>query len=530
MNALTGTGTLLRLGLRRDRVMIPIWVLVLASFPITTLSSYQGLYKTQAERADFIAGVNGNATQLAFYGEAHSASLGGLTAWRMTTLGVTLLAIMTLMLVVRHTRAEEEEGRLELVGSGVVDRHAPLTAALLVAVVANAALALLAALSLAGQGLAGAFAFGLAWFAGGFFFAGVAAVAAQVTENSRAARGITVAVIGLAFAIRAVGDSSEGAGWLTWLSPIGWSEHVQAFAGNRFWVLAVPLVLGAALMASAYGLIGRRDHGAGLVPSRPGPATAAPALRSPLALAWRLQRGSLIAWVTGFAAYGVILGTMADGVRDLVGDSEGTQDIVTRLGGASDLVDAYLAAMVGLLAGIASIYGVQAAMRLRTEETAQRAEPVLATGIGRVRWACSHLAIALAGTLAMLLGAGLMIGLAHGAATGDLGGEVADELGAVLVQVPAVWLVTAIAVALFGLAPRFSVGAAWGLAGTFLLIGQLGPLLEVSQAVMDLSPFTHVPKLPGGTVTATPLAALLAIMVVLIGAGLYGFRRRDIAT
>ncbi|XVQ14344.1 ABC transporter permease [Spirillospora sp. CA-255316] len=530
MNALAGTRVLVRLGLRRDRIMIPIWVLVLASFPISTLSSYRSLYETQASREEFVAGVNGNATQLAFYGEAHSATLGGLTAWRMTTLGATLVAIMTLLMVVRHTRAEEEEGRLELVGSGVVDRRAPLTAALLVAVLANAALALLAALSLAAQGLAGAFAFGLGWFAAGFFFAGVAAVAAQVTENSRAARGIAVAAVGVAFVIRAVGDSSAGAGWLTWLSPIGWSQHIRAFSGDRVWVALLPLLLGAALMAGAYALIGRRDLGAGLVPGRLGPASAAPSLRGPLALAWRLQRGSLAAWVIGFALYGVILGSMADGVRDLVGDSQGTQDIVTRLGGASDLVDAYLAAMVGLMAGVASIYGVQAALRLRGEETGQRAEPLLATGVGRVRWACSHLAVALAGTLAMLLAAGLMIGVAHGASSGDLGGEVAVELGAVLVQVPAVWLVTAIAVALFGLAPRLSVGGAWGLVGAFLLIGQLGPILELSQAVMDVSPFTHVPKLPGGTMTATPVAVLSAITVLLVAAGLYGFRRRDLAT
>ncbi|TDD90115.1 ABC transporter permease [Actinomadura rubrisoli] len=528
MTALAGTPRLLRLGLRRDRAMIPAWVLVLAVFVLSTMSSYQKLYDTQAERDTFTAKINDNAATLALYGRVHDATVGGLTAWRMGTLGAALVGVMTLLLVIRHTRAEEETGRLELVGSGAIGRRAPLTAALLVAALASVLLGALVALGLAGQGGTGALAFGLAWAGGGLLFAAVAAVAAQVTENARTARGIAVAVLALSFLVRAAGDAS-GAHWLTWLSPIGWLEEVRPFGGDRFWVLLLPLGLTAVLCALAYALVERRDLGAGLLAARLGPASAAPRLRSPLALAWRLQRGSLLGWAAGFLVYGLAIGGIANGVDDLVGDSADTSELITKMGGQSGLADAFLAASFGLMGGMASMYGVQAALRPRSEETSQRAEPLLATATGRLRWAAGHLLIALAGTALMLLIAGAATGITYGAAAGDVGGRLAEALGGVLVQVPAAWVLTGIAIALFGLLPRASQGA-WAMVGAFLLLGQLGPVLNLSRPVMDLSPFTHTPKLPGGTMTATPLIVLLAVAAALVAAGLAGLRRRDIAS
>jgi ABC-2 type transport system permease protein len=101
-------------------------------------------------------------------------------------------------------------------------------------------------------------------------------------------------------------------------------------------------------------------------------------------------------------------------------------------------------------------------------------------------------------------------------------------LGAALVQLPAVWVLAGIAVALFGLVPRLAA-AAWGALVAFLLLTEFGSFLNLSRWVTDLSPFSHVPKLPGGTFTATPLLWLTAIAVALIAVGLAALRRRDLA-
>ena len=70
--------------------------------------------------------------------------------------------------------------------------------------------------------------------------------------------------------------------------------------------------------------------------------------------------------------------------------------------------------------------------------------------------------------------------------------------------------------------------AAWGLAGAVLLIGWIGPALDAPAALLDLSPFGHLPKLPGGTMDWTPVATLTGLAVVLVAGGLAGLRRRDV--
>ncbi|CAM5523932.1 ABC transporter permease OS=Streptomyces tendae OX=1932 GN=GUR47_19820 PE=4 SV=1 [Streptomyces tendae] len=239
----------------------------------------------------------------------------------------------------------------------MVGRRAPLTAALLAAAVANAVLALLIAVGLAGQGAAGALALGLGVAAVGMLFATMAAIVAQLTESARLARGLTAAVLGGAFVLRAAGDSAtdDGSSVLTWVSPLGWLENVRAFAGERWWVLV--LIAGATVAqgAVAYALAGRRDLGMSFLPTRPGPAAGR--LRTSGALAWRLQRGSVLGWSIGFFLAGVVYGGMTEGAADLVGDNEQARGIIERMGGQAGLTDAFVLAMIGMLGLIAALYG-----------------------------------------------------------------------------------------------------------------------------------------------------------------------------
>jgi ABC-2 type transport system permease protein len=176
---------------------------------------------------------------------------------------------------------------------------------------------------------------------------------------------------------------------------------------------------------------------------------------------------------------------------------------------------------------IASAYGVQASMRLYHEETSLRAEPLLATPVTRVRWAVSHIVIALAGTAVLLVSAGLAAGSVHAAQTGDAS-VVGKVLAGALVQIPAAWVLVGIVVAAYGLAPRLVV-AGWSMLVVFLLLGELGPMFGFDQWLMDFSPWAHVPKVPGSAVSATPLLWLSAIAAASLAAGLVSLRRRDIA-
>ncbi|MFF3690101.1 ABC transporter permease [Streptomyces sp. NPDC002187] len=526
---LAGTGTLLRLALRRDRVMMPVWVLVVGGMVVSGVGSLETLYATQAERADVARSMSANSSMRSLYGPVFGDSVGGLVAWRFGIFAAVLAAVMSLVIVVRHTREEEETGRQELLSSAVVGRRAPLTAALLTALVANTAVALVITAGLAGQGAGGALALGLAVGGTGMVFATMAASVAQITESARLAKGVTAAVLGFAFVLRAAGDAGGtsqagglggGSSVLTWLSPIGWAENVRAFASERWWVL---LLIAAAVTAQAviaYELTGRRDMGMSFLPARPGPAEGK--LAGAGALARRLQRGSVLGWTLGFLLAGVVFGGMVEGAADLVGDNERAREIFERMGGQSALTDAFLATMAGMFGMIAALYVVASVLRLHGEETSQRAEPVLAGAVGRLRWASGHLLIAFGGAVLIMTVAGIGLSLAYGQDLGPI-------LGACLVQLPAVWTLGGLAVLLYGAFPKAAV-AAWGGAGLSLALGWIGPALNLPQSVLNLSPFAHLPKLPGPETAWTPVLTLTALAVVLVAAGLVGLRRRDMTT
>jgi ABC-2 type transport system permease protein len=202
------------------------------------------------------------------------------------------------------------------------------------------------------------------------------------------------------------------------------------------------------------------------------------------------------------------------------------QDFITKLGGVQSLRDAFLAVELGFSGVFASVFGVQAAMRLRSEESASRAEPVLAAAVGRTAWAWSHLAIALVGSAILLVLVGLSAGLAVAFQVGDIG-QFGRVVAAALVQIPAAWVIIGIVVAAFGIAPRLIVLGWVALAG-FVLLGEFGSLFNLSQIVMDISPFAHVPRMPGAGFAAAPMLWLTVIAAGLIVVGLTGFRRRDV--
>jgi ABC-2 type transport system permease protein len=527
MTALTGTGGLVGPWSRRDRVMVPIWIYAIAGSVVSTAVSFKNLYDTPESLRSFTTGVMDNGGTLLMYGRVYAQSVGGLTAWRLGALGAALIAIMSVFVVVRHTRAEEETGRLELIGATAVGRQAPLAAAMIISAAASVVIAVVTAGGLVAVGMpvTGSVAFALGQLGAGLVFTSVAACAAQLTDSARSARGIALTVTGLAFLVRGAGDAA-GAAWLTWLSPLGWVTQIRPYGQERWWVPGLLLALAVALAWVAFRLSERRDLGAGLFPARLGPATGT--LRSPLGLAWRQHRGALLGWTAGFAIYGAIIGGIASGVGDLVGDSDGTRDLLAKLGGShAGLTDAFLSTVFGISAIIASAFAVQAALRLRGEETGQRLEPILATGTARLPWALSHLVFAVLGTAAVLAALGLTSGIAYGLSTGDLTGQLPALLGAAMAQLPAALVLGGITVLLFGLVPRASA-AIWGILAACTLISELGEILKLPQPVRDLSPFTHSPKLPGGDVSALPLIALTLAAAALLTAGVAGFRRRDI--
>ena len=526
---LSGTAALMRLALRRDRLLVPAWIGFFAAMVWFSASATVGLYPTEAARIEAANTINSTASVVALYGPIYDpTSLGALSMTKMTAVYTALLSILMIMLVVRHTRAEEEAGRLELVGAGVVGRAAPMAAALLVVGGASCVLGLLASAGLLAAGLpvVGSLIFGAGWAATGLCFSAVAAVAAQVTTGGRTANGLGFTVVAAAYAARAIGDLAEqGPGWLSWLSPIGWNQQIRAFAGDRWSVLVLPLAATAMLVPVAFTLRRRRDLGSGLLSDRHGPAAGA--LGSPLGLAWRLQRPLLLAWTAGSAVLAFMMGSIANNVAGLL-DSPAMADMLQRLGGKQGLTDAFLAAVLGLVSTIIAAYGISAVGRLRSEESAGHAEAVLATAAARIGWATSHWLLALAGVAWLMLVAGAATGLGHALAVGD-SSQILRITVAALARIPAAWVLVALVVAVWGVWPR-ATALVWGAYAAFIVVGEFGQLWGVPRWVMDFSPFSHSPLLPGPDAELTGMVWLTIIAGALLAGGSAAFRGRDLAT
>ncbi|MCC2320291.1 ABC transporter permease [Cellulomonas xiejunii] len=527
--AWAGTARLVRLALRRDRLRIPGWALAVGGLVGYLAAAIPVAYPDAAAlqtRAAIMKEPSGAFMTGPGYG-LDDYTFGALLANELLGMVAVAVAVMSILAVVRHTRADEEAGRTELLRAGAVGRDAPLAAALVVLVVANAvvALVLFGAQLAAGLALPDSLAVAAGCAVVGLVFGGVAGVTAQLSEHARAASGAAGGLLGLAYVLRGVGDATErGGNALSWASPIGWAQQTRAFVDLRWWPLLLGLALVGVLVLVGFTLTARRDAGAGLLPARRGRPDARRGLLSPAGLALRLERVSIAWWAVGLLVFAALTGSMGQGVVDAV---ETQPELAAVIGGASggDVLGATLSAFLGFFAMAVAVYGVVSVNRLAREEAEGRTGVVLSGAVSRPAWLWGTLLVTIAGTVTLLLASGLGLGLGAATATGDAG-TVAELTVASLVHLPVVLCFAGLAALAHGL--RTGAWWVWALLVASILVGLYGPLLGLPDAVVDVAPFALVPHAPHEAVTVLPLVLTTAVAGVLAAAATSALRRRDL--
>ncbi|MBE0477161.1 MAG: ABC transporter permease [Coriobacteriia bacterium] len=525
----TGTWGLVRFMLRRDRVRLTAWAGGFALLVAYLVVGIPAAYGTE-EELGAIAQIFADPVGRLLVGPAYGITDPTYESLIANGYGLYFLimsVLMSFLLVVRHTRLEEQTGRAELVRANVVGRHASLSAAMIVAVVNNAVVAvvIVAAMMAAGFGAEGSMLFGASVAAGGLAFAGVAALTAQLSAFSRAAAGMAGAVLGIAFVIRAGGDmAAEGGTTLSWFSPLAWSQQTAPFVLDRWWPLALSLGFAAVMTVAGFAVSTRRDVGASLIAVRRGSPEAAGWLRSPLALAVRLQRSSTLWWTLALTVSGLLFGAFTETM--LSAFEELPPVFIELFGGAEELVAGYLGYMALYMAWIAGAYAVLSVVGLRGEETSGRLEPVLATPVSRWVWLGGNIVVSAVGAVIVLGVTGVSTGVGAAVVTGD-DTLIADLTVAHLNQVPPVLVVLGVAALLFGVFPR-AIGLAWVLVGYGLFAGTFGQLLDLPAWALDLSPYAHPARMPLESFEGAPVVVLIVVAVAASFVGLLGFRRRGI--
>lgn len=527
----TNTARLVALNLRLDRVRMPVWAVAVAGLVLVSAVSVMNLYSTPEEIAQYVSliDISGNMTAVNSalngpgFGFDHP-SVGVILVNEAAIWGAIGFAMMGIFQMSRHTRAEEEAERTEVLRSRMVGRHAGLAAAAITVgglELSVGAVTFVGLIAL-GFGTTGSLALVLAWIAAGLLFAAVTAVAAQVASTSRATVGLGVGALGVAYLVRAVGDM--GSSWLSWLSPVGWVHRVRPFAGEQWWVLALSLAVVVVAAGLAVVLSDRRNLGAGLLPQRLGPAHAGPLTSRPLGLIARLQRGPLIGWSVGLFVLGAAYGSIASDIEQMFVDNPDLARFIPL--GAGSVTDAYLAYTLALGAMMAGGFAISSSLRLRTEEGAGVAELVLARPMARTAWAGDHLLVAVAFTTVLLLASGVGTGVGVAAAVGDWS-QVGRMTAASLALLPVELVLMGVSMLMVGLLPRVAL-LSWAGLVLVVVVGLFGDLFRLPGWFRDVSPLEQLPMMPAESFDLVEFLAVGVVGAGLVVAGLVAYRRRDI--
>jgi ABC-2 type transport system permease protein len=516
----TGMGSLIMLALRRDRVRLSVWIAVLTLMMVYAPNAIKLAYPEEAQRQARVNLLKTPAGMIMggpMFG-VRETDLGVMMANELMLTLIVAASIMSILTVIRHTRAQEESGAAELVLSSVVGRYARTYAALILVGAVNAVLAVTMTLAMASTGFAvvdtAAMCLGVTGVA--MVFGAVAAVTAQLWRQARAATGAAMGALALAALIRGIGDVIDNSGSaLSWLSPIAWAQQMRAFVDVRWWPFALLVALAVALVALAAILESRRQYDDGNIPSTGERPNAHP-IRSVFGLHLTLQRGQTISWAVGLFLAGLAFGSMT---KSLLDAAEGNELLARVLEAQGN--DGVYTTMTQFLASAATAYVVGAVLRVFSDEECGIGEAVLAGAVSRWKWLLTAVASAVVGSIVLMFFAGLGNGLGAGITLGEPKTVVRLTLAG-LAYVPAMAVMAAIGALAVGLR-RTWIG--W-LAVTFVVVSlYLGALLRLPRWLIDLSPVGRTTVPSSVPVTALVVMVLAAAVLALLAGWVY--RRRD---
>lgn len=523
------TGTLVRFILRRDRIRIPLWLIGITFFTLMIPIAFDDMYSSQQER-DTMAETMNNPAMIAMVGpgDIENYTTGAMTAHNMLLLTAVVVGLMSILLVTRHTRSDEEDGRIEMIRSLPVGRLANLNATLIVLVVTNVIIALLSGFGLYALGiesleLEGSLIYGAALGGTGIVFAGITAVFAQLSESSRSAIGYSIAVLLIAYLIRAVGDVSNET--LSLFSPLGWVTRTEAYSTNVWWPILLMIGVAILLFLLANYLNAIRDLGAGFIQVKQGKKNASPLLQSPLGLALRLQRTAIISWGIGMLVIGIAYGSVMGDLENFFAGNEMLEQMLVAEEGYS-LTEQFIPMLLMVMSILATVPPILSANKLISEEKKNRVEHLLARSVSRTNLLSSYLFIACINGFLMLSLAAIGLWSAS-AAVMENGFSFGSIYGSALAYYPAVLVMIGVAQLLSGHLPKFTSLIWLYLTYSFFVL-YLGGLFQFPDWVGKLSPFGYIPQLPIESMEWPSAIILTVIAILFIVFGFFGYRNRDI--
>lgn len=522
-----------RFYLKQQGFKIAIWLISIVAVTLLVALVYPNIYDTKVARQTAQMTMQ-NPAMMALLGPgydkvAYIQSTAVVFAHAMFLFTGIVVALMNSLLIVRMTRADEEDGRLEVLRAHAVGRFAPMVAALGVVVVVNGLLVLVLGISLPLVGgndfsWQGSFLYGAGLASLGVVFAGLSFLIAQLVATARSTTMWSVFVLLALYLVRAIGDRDQSI--LSALSPFYWLSETNVFWHNRWWPIAALLGCGLVLMLIGFVLYARRDIAASLIAPHKGRATAHRFLTTPLGLVLRMQRVSIIAWIIGLAvlaaAYGSVLGDLQSYydkiafIREFIGQAAG------------GIVDQFIVLLMQIMALISTVSIILLLLRLYHDEKAHFIDHAYSRVVSRGRLLGTYVVVGVIWSVINQVVIGSVIWQVGKNAL-PKGETAATLIGASVIYLPAIWFIAGLVVLLLGWLPR-AIQAVWLYVAFCFMIMYMGDLLKMPHFVKQLSVFDVLPHMPVVHMTWGVPILISALAVILMGVGYIGYRRRDLMT
>ncbi len=487
-------------------------------------------YPTLADRLAFARSFAGNDALRLFYGYPYDpVTVGGYSAWRVGGTLAIAAAVFGIFAAVRALRGEEDTGRMELVLAGVLRRRTAYLAALS-AIAAGVLLLWLAetvGFVFAGLPTGESAYLALATTSVIPVYVGVGALVSQLAPTRRMALELGNALVGVSLLLRVVADTSSGASWLRWLTPLGWAEELRPFTSSQQpLALLLPLGASALLLTAAAKIYAGRDVGTGVLPARDSASPRLRLLSSPLAQGLRSERGTILAWLLSVGGFAFILGAVSTSITSADISASMEREIAKLGGGSITTPTGYMAFVFVFFILVLSLFACAQIASARHEEADERLETLLALPVSRRGWLGGRLALAAGMSLALALAASFFSWAGAASQGSDI--SLARMLEASANCMPVTLLFLGIAALLFALVPRASGGIAYGAVTVAFLWQLTGALLSAPKWALELTPFAHVGLVPAQPFRAGAAVIMLAIAAVSALAAAWIFQRRDL--
>lgn len=524
------TEILSRAMLRRDRIRIPVWIFSLVFFTVIIAAVLPDLYTTSMER-EIMAETMKNPAITVMLGPGYGLDNytdGAMMAHFMLVFTALAVGIMGILLTIRHTREDEEEGRIEMIRSLPVGSLSTLTATMLILTLTNIIMSLLIGVGLYSLGfesmdLSGSLLYGASLGAIGIFFAALTGLFAQLTSNTRSAIGYSFSFLIISYMVRGIGD--VGNEILSLISPLGLILRIEVFVNNYWWPVYVTLAISLIIFAISLYLNSIRDLDAGFIHARKGKRNASRLLSSPLGLALRLQRTSIISWAIGMFVLGMSYGSILGDLEGFIDSSGILQQMLPESSGYS-MTERFITMLMTIMSILGVIPVLMYVLKLRSEEKRKRTEHLIARAVSRNNIMGSYTLISIVSAPIIQLMSVFGLWSAAIFVMDDLV-SLNILLKAGLVHLPAIWIMIGLAVFLIGFVPRLT-GLTWAYLGYSFFVVFLGGMLQIPDWMMKLSAFAHIPQIPIEEVNIVKMLVLTSIAVILIVAGFIGYNMRDI--